>query len=348
MEIEFRSLNPKIRWGGAIASFLLFSSLIFYTIILSWNITCSGTEKIVAIPKGASVHQTIQLIQKNGCLSDLDVSILKLAMTVTLRNGNVIPGRYTFKGISTIGNMVNLITTSSRDRKKVTLLEGWTVEQIADELHRRLQIDTYKFISLCKDFNFVHSLNIDSPSIEGFLFPDTYIFLSSYTEEQIITIMVNQFFYNYKRYINKLKGHTSLSIREITTMASIIQGEAMSDDEMPTISSVYHNRLKRKMLLQADPTIQYIIPGNNRRLYNKDLRVDSPYNTYKYKGLPPGPINNPGLSALKAAIHPAETQFLYFVADGEGRHIFTRNNEEHNEAKKVLNRKRRELRRKKK
>ena len=160
--------------------------------------------------------------------------------------------------------------------------------------------------------------------------------------------MVNQFFHNYKKYIKGYKGHTSLSMREITTMASIIQGEAMFDDEMRAISSVYHNRLKRKMLLQADPTIQYIIPGENRRLYNKDLRVDSPYNTYKYKGLPPGPINNPGLYALKAAIHPTETEFLYFVADGEGRHIFTRNNEEHNEAKKILQRKRREMRRREK
>ena len=348
MELEFRSLNPKIRWGGAIASLLLFCILIFYTIILSWNITCIHSDQIVVIPKGSSVNGTIQLIQENGCLSDSDVSVLKLAMTVTLRNGKVIPGRYTFKGILTIGNMIDLITTSSRERKKVTLLEGWTIEQIADELHRRLQINTYKFISLSKDFNFIHSLNIDAPSIEGFLFPDTYIFLSSYTEEQIITIMVNQFFHNYKKYIKRFKGHTSLSMREITTLASIIQGEAMYNDEMPTISSVYHNRLKRKMFLQADPTIQYIVPGKNRRLYNKHLRVDSPYNTYKYKGLPPGPINNPGLSALKAAIHPADSNFLYFVADGEGRHIFTRNNEEHNEAKKVLKRKRQEMKRKKK
>jgi len=348
MEIEFKSLNPKVQWRGAITSLLLFCILIFYTVILSWDITCVDSDQILVIPKGASVNRTIQLIQENGCLSNSDVSVLKLAMTVTSRNGKVIPGRYTFKGISTIGNMVNLITTSSQERKKVTLLEGWTVEEIADELNRTLQIDTYKFISLSKDFNFVHSLNIDAPSIEGFLFPDTYIFLSSYTEEQIIKIMVNQFFYNYKKHIKRFKGHTSLSMREITTLASIIQGEAMHNDEMPTISSVYTNRLKRKMRLQADPTIQYIIPGKNRRLYNKDLRVDSPYNTYKYNGLPPGPINNPGLSALKAAIHPVESNFLYFVADGEGRHIFTRNNEEHNEAKKVLKQKRREIKRKKK
>ena len=118
-------------------------------------------------------------------------------------------------------------------------------------------------------------------------------------------------------------------------MASIIQGEAMYEDEMPIISSVYHNRLKQGMLLQADPTIQYIIPGKPRRLFNKDLEVDDPYNTYKYKGLPPGPINNPGLAALKAAIMPAETDYLYFVSNGEGRHTFTRTVSAHNQAKNI-------------
>ena len=115
----------------------------------------------------------------------------------------------------------------------------------------------------------------------------------------------------------------------------------MYKDEMPTISSVYHNRLNKKMLLQADPTIQYITPGKPRRLFDKDLNVDSPYNTYKYKGLPPGPINNPGLEALKAAIMPAETDYLYFVSNGEGRHTFTRTISEHNQAKHELKQKRR-------
>ena len=124
-------------------------------------------------------------------------------------------------------------------------------------------------------------------------------------------------------------------------MASIIQGEALYEDEMSVISSVYHNRLKRRMLLQADPTIQYIIPGKSRRLYNKDLEVDDPYNTYKYKGLPPGPINNPGLAALKAAMNPVETNYLYFVSNLEGRHIFTHTSDEHNQAKQEMKKKRR-------
>ena len=124
-------------------------------------------------------------------------------------------------------------------------------------------------------------------------------------------------------------------------MASIIQGEALYEDEMPIISSVYHNRLKLDMLLQADPTIQYIISGKPRRLFNKDLEIDDPYNTYKYKGLPPGPINNPGLSALEAALNPVETEYLYFVSNGEGRHTFTHTVDEHNQAKLKMKQKRR-------
>ena len=124
-------------------------------------------------------------------------------------------------------------------------------------------------------------------------------------------------------------------------MASIIQGEAMYEDEMPIISSVYHNRLEQGMLLQADPTIQFIIPGKPRRLFNKDLEIDDPYNTYKYKGLPPGPINNPGLAALEAALNPLTTEYFYFVSNGEGRHTFTRSVDEHNQAKLKMKEKRR-------
>jgi UPF0755 protein len=181
-------------------------------------------------------------------------------------------------------------------------------------------------------------LGIDAPSLEGFLFPDTYIFLNNYTEEDVIQILVNQFKYR----INELENNLTVkfNMREITTIASIIQGEAMYKDEMPIISSVYHNRLKKSMLLQADPTIQYFLPGKPRRLFNKDLKIDNPYNTYKYRGLPPGPINNPGLAALIAAFRPAQTDYLYFVSNLEGRHTFTRTVDEHNEAKQKMKKKR--------
>ena len=157
-------------------------------------------------------------------------------------------------------------------------------------------------------------MGIDAPSLEGFLFPDTYIFLKTYTEKDILKILVNQHQHNYQKLLKNINSIQHMNIRDMATLASIIQGEALEIDEMPMISSVYHNRLNKNMLLQADPTIQYIIPGKPRRLYNKDLDIESPYNTYKYKGLPTGPINNPGYAALYAAAHPRKTSYLYFVA----------------------------------
>jgi len=327
----------KIATGIGLALFAI--GLVFYSIVLNWEIDCEHPESPITIQRGASATAVAQLLKQESCLEN--TRIFKLALSMTMKNRSIRPGRYNLKGISSIGQLVKVISSQSTDRIKITLVEGWTVDQYASELKEKLQIDTFEFMRLNKDYDFIHALNLDAPSLEGFLFPDTYILLKTYTEEEIIEIMVNQFAHNRRKLLKEFKSVLPLNMREITTLASIIQGEAIYDDEMPIISSVYHNRLNNNMLLQADPTIQYIIPGKPRRLYNKDLDVDSPYNTYKYKGLPPGPINNPGLKALKAAIMPAETDYLYFVSNGEGRHIFSYSNEEHNQAKLELKRKRR-------
>jgi len=130
---------------------------------------------------------------------------------------------------------------------------------------------------------------------------------------------------------------------QILTLASIIEGEAIFDDERATISSVYHNRLLHRIKLQADPTIQYILQDSPRRLLLKDLEIDNPYNTYKYFGLPPGPINNPGRKSIMAAIYPRQTDYLYFVARGDGRHTFTRSAAEHAQEKAKFDKIRREV-----
>ena len=334
-------IDYKIKVGGGITLLIVIGALLFYSIILGWEIDCREPSDLISIPKGASAQSVAILLRESSCLQN--ESIFKLALTLTMKNKHIIPGRYNVKGISSIGQLVKMITSQSSDRVKITLIEGWPMERYAEALNKELKIDTYEFLRLCKDFNFIHSLGIDAPSLEGFLAPDTYILLRTYTEENIIRIMVNQFNHNIQR-IKESSPLVNLNKREITTLASIIQGEAMFVNEMPTISSVYNNRLKKKMLLQADPTIQYILPGKPRRLYNKHLKVDNPYNTYIYKGLPPGPINNPGYSALYAAAHPSQTSYLYFVADGEGRHIFSNSNEEHNQAKLILKQNRRKKR----
>ena len=339
-ESKFK-IHSNIKIGLGIALIILIGILSVYSIILSWNINCQNPNRLITIPKGASAQSVASLLKEESCLQN--VAIFKLALMITMNNRRIIPGRYNFKGISSIGQLVNMITSQSSDRIRVTLIEGWTMDQFVDELNKQLEIDSYKFLRLCRDYNFTHSLDIDAPSLEGFLFPDTYILLKTYTEEDIIRVLVNQFTYNMQE-LKKQSSSKKNNMREIATMASIIQGEAMYEDEMPIISSVYHNRLKKGMLLQADPTIQYIIPGKPRRLFNKDLEVDDPYNTYKYKGLPPGPINNPGLAALEAALYPVETEYLYFVSNGEGRHTFTHTADEHNQAKLKMKQKRRKKR----
>ena len=334
------TIHTPYKLAGGITIVLSILVLILYSVILNWKIDCEYPGSLITIPKGSSAGAVARLLKSESCLEN--ESIFKLALTLTMKNRRIIPGRYNFKGISSIRQVVKMITSQSKDRVKVTLIEGWTINQFAEELKQKLKIESYEFIRLCKDFNFIHSLGIDAPSLEGFLFPDTYILIRTYTEEDIVKIMVNQFKHHLKQ-VQKDAG-INFNMREITTLASIIQGEAVYVDEMSTISSVYHNRLKRQMLLQADPTIQYIIPGKSRRLFNKDLKIDNPYNTYKYKGLPPGPINNPGQAALAAAANPADSGYLYFVANGEGRHVFSRTNEEHNQAKLELKRKRRQKR----
>jgi UPF0755 protein len=130
-------------------------------------------------------------------------------------------------------------------------------------------------------------------------------------------------------------------------LASIIEGEAIVDGERPVIAAVYHNRLRQGILLQADPTIQYIVPGPPRRLLNRDLAIDSPYNTYRYPGLPPGPVNNPGIASIRAALYPAQVNYIYFVARGDGSHIFSHTLEEHLRAKREFDKVRARVRREK-
>jgi UPF0755 protein len=229
--------------------------------------------------------------------------------------------------------------------KKITIPEGMRKEQIATAFQDALGLDAGVFISLCEDKRFIQSLGLEVPTLEGFLFPNTYHFHENETSIRIIQTMVSEY---QKLFKNDLKHRLSdfgLTELEMVTLASIIEGEAIYDSERPLISSVYHNRLKKGMRLQADPTIQFIIDDGPRRLLKKDLKIQSPYNTYKIYGLPPGPINSPGRESLLAALSPADADFFFFVANGEGYHTFSKTEKDHNTAKKKFQRYRKNLKR---
>jgi len=321
----------------AIIVFMIF----FYIILLSTNIGCKDNDIMIVIPEGSSVSSVANILYQNKCFSKMDINIFKVVMKLTFKENRIYAGRYSLRGITKLGQLVKLITSTSGKKIKLTFIEGWGIETYASKLKNSIGIDSSKFIDICKS-NYIEKFEITAPSCEGFLYPDTYIFLTSYTEKQIIDKMINQFLHIYSNFIENKANKMNISINDVITLASIIQGEAAKRSEMNMISSVYHNRLKIGMLLQADPTIQYIIPGKNRRLWYKDLKIESPYNTYIHKGLPPGPISNPGLSAIIAAINPEKSDYLYFVSDTDGGHIFSKTVQEHEKAKKIFERKRRQ------
>ena len=314
--------------------FFLINIFLAYFVVYNWPLNCNFDTPIV-IPKGSSLHNVISTLEDNTCYQDN--GLLKTLMVASGNDKNIIPGRYDLGDIKTIGHLIKKITQNTKELEKMTVLEGWTLYQTSRKIHEILEIDTLEFISLCNDKNFIASLNIGSPkNLEGYLFPETYSFPSNrikfdLTAREVLSTMVNQF---KKEYGKVITDKHNLSIHEIVTLASIVQGECVYDDEMSLVSSVYTNRLNKNWLLQADPTIQYLNPGKNRRLYNKDYkRFNNPYNTYIYKGLPPGPINSPGIEAIKAAAYPEETSYMFFVAKGDNRHHFSVTEDEHNKAK---------------
>lgn len=318
-----------------------------YIFLLSWNIQCKHSDSTITILEGSSVTSVANLLYDEQCFSKIDINIFKIMMKATLKENKIYAGRYNLNGVSKLGELIQLITSSSGSKVKLTFIEGWGIEQYASKLENSLGIDSSRFVDICNSNYIEKKFDIKAPSCEGFLYPDTYIFLTSYTEKQVINKMINQFLHTYNNFIKNKSASFNLSVNEVVTLASIIQGEASKRSEMNMISSVYHNRLNKKMLLQADPTIQYIVPGPNRRLWNKDLKIDNPYNTYLYKGLPPGPISNPGLSALLAAVNPEQSDYLYFVSDAEGGHMFSKTVSEHKKAVKIFKQKRRQLKNKK-
>ena len=319
-----------------ISSIVAFFIFIFtYGGILSTNIKCEDSDFILTIDRNSNLNAVASQLEQEMCVNKY---LFKISMYLTFNQNKIKFGRHDLSVVRNIRDLVGMITTVNTEKVKVTLLEGWRIQDIALELEHKMNIDIEKFIYLCYDNNMIEKLNLSDKisSLEGFLFPDTYFFLKTYTEKDIIEVLVKQFNNNYNK---NIQNKTKLSVYDTIILASIIQGESKFKADMDTISSVYHNRLMKNMLLQADPTVQYLMPEQKKNLLYKDIEIDSPYNTYKYKGLPPGPINNPGMNAIISASNPAKSDFLYFVSNGQGTHIFNHTYKKHLTSKRNVSRK---------
>ncbi len=214
---------------------------------------------------------------------------------------------------------------------RVTVAEGLNLREIAALLARKAKIDSSAFAAFATSKAAAESMGVDNATLEGYLYPDTYFLPEGAKAYDVIRKMNARFREAFSDSLKKRAAKLGFTVNQAVTLASLIETEAASDAERPVISSIFHRRLKAGLPLQANPTIQYAL-GEKRRVFNGDLDVDSPYNTYRNRGLPPGPIACPGMKSIVAALYPAETEYLYFVANGDGSHTFSKSLAEHSSA----------------
>ena len=329
-------------------------SIIIYTLLIPIFLVITSVIVILYWPQNNMRRSTKVTINKGEPLSIISDKLLKkrvitnkklfrLATKIMGLEKSIPVGSYQIENVKINKDIINRLVYGSPEIKKITLLEGWNKKQVCSHLSKEMGFDYNNLLEIVNEKNFVQSLELGSDDLEGYLHPDTYYFFDGEMERSVIIRLVKQYkkFWS-NRNITKADS-MNLTQHQIVTLASIIEGEAIYDSERPIISAVYHNRLKKGMKLQADPTVQYIIKDGPRRLLNKDLRIKSPYNTYVYQGLPPGPINSPGYESLKAALYPDENEYLYFVAKGDGYHTFSKNEKDHERAKRAFQRVRRKV-----
>ncbi|MBA3343582.1 MAG: endolytic transglycosylase MltG [Gemmatimonadaceae bacterium] len=279
------------------------------------------------IPKGASFSTAADSLSKAGLVSS--PQLFRLYGRVTRDDRNIKPGTYLLKRGTPWPDIVSALNGGRGLVNTVTIPEGFTLLQIVPQLAGALRVPADSVKAAVRDTALIARLGIPTPTLEGYLFPDTYAFPEGTTARQAVIEMVKRFEREWKREWTTRLSQLALNRHEVVTLASIIEREAKKAEERPVISGVYLNRLRARMLLQADPTVQYALGRHSARVFLKDLEVNSPYNTYRSPGLPPGPIASPGAASLIAALYPADVPWLYFVAYPDGHHEFRTTLAEH-------------------
>ena len=242
------------------------------------------------------------------------------------------PGEYEFpQGAATPAVLAQLAAGAVRQHA-VLQPEGATLAELAQTLQSARLASARDIERAATDPGFLRTLGVDAPSLEGYLFPDTYQFVRGMTPEEILTRLVQRLHAKLTpQLVERAQAH-GLSTHQLLTLASIVEREAVVPEERPLIAAVFWNRLAREMPLQADPTVQYAVRRERGTLTRADLEVDHPYNTYRNTGLPPGPIASPGMSSIEAVLNPAQVPYLYFVALDDRHHQFSTTLEQHNAA----------------
>jgi UPF0755 protein len=248
---------------------------------------------------------------------------------------SVYPGRYRLRRGLTPREVILEIASGSVECARVTIPEGWREAQVLQLLADSLEIPHEDLAASARDADWIVSLGVPAARLEGYLFPETYVFPKEYGAQAALERMVRESEQRFDAAMRARAAELGLDRNQVVTLASVVQAEAAVEKEMTRIACVFHNRLRRGWRLEADPTVLYALGRFTGPVLERDLAVASPYNTYKVFGLPPGPIGNPGLAALRAALWPdTNPEEMYFVAKGNGQHAFTKTLEDHNRAKR--------------
>jgi UPF0755 protein len=304
--------------------FLLAIIILFLLFLSLYFLYPRSTVKVI-IPEGANARTVSEILAKNHVI----ISSLYFRMLVkfTKTDKKINPGEYVFMKYTPHEVVLyKMINQKHLNSIKIVIPEGWRAEQVAERLYKNGVIKSEKrFMEIVK-----------KQKLEGYLFPSTYYFNKNMKEEDVINVFLDNFNKNIKVLFSKYKIPDGLDEYKVLILASIVEREAIFDEERPLISAVYLNRLRKNMLLEADPTVQYALGYWKKGLTYQDLETPSPYNTYYVGGLPPTPICSPGVKSVEAVLNPANIDALYFVADNTGKHIFNVKYEEHLKAKEKV------------
>ncbi|QIB69445.1 endolytic transglycosylase MltG [Aminipila butyrica] len=327
--------------GGLLLIILLLLGLsIWYVSNLGKPLNAGDTQVLsVNIPQGSGTSNIGQILQEEQIIAS--AGRFQLLSKIDGNDGKYKAGEYSLSPSMTLQQIMDIIISGDSSTSRFTIPEGLTVKETAERLHAQNFINQEAFFSEVQsgsfDYKFMELLPPGENRLEGFLYPETYDIYTTASEHDIIQKMLSQF--------DKLVGEEyyaraqemGYSMYQIVTIASLIEKETLVSAERPTVASVIYNRMAINMPLQIDAAVQYALPEHKSRLTNKDLQVDSPYNTYQNTGLPPGPICSPGIDSIEAALYPASTNYYYYVlsADQNGTHKFSNTYEEFMKNKKA-------------
>jgi UPF0755 protein len=282
----------------------------------------SGTgEARVIVPRGATLRVAADSLAKAGVVQN--ATAFRLYAMIGGRDRSIRAGTYVMKRGRPWGDVLDDLRGGKGMEPSITIPEGWSLSQIVPQLARVLDSPVDSVEAAVRDTALLHLLDVPTPTLEGYLFPDTYVFPQGTTPRAAVRIMVDRFLRVWQPEWDQRLQAMAMTRNDVMALASIVEKEARLPEERPVIAAVYLNRVKAGMLLQADPTVQYALGHHVARVLYKDLEVDSPYNTYRHAGLPPGPIASPGRPSIVAALNPANVPYKFFVAHPDGHHEFT-------------------------